>query len=154
MKLGVYIWKGGLYCISYLVSSASLSLCSTSKSNGVEVLGPPMERIPPCRSGPVGLGPIMAFLYNVHFNVFSVYNALERRTPARMGVVIAVCAGVWGRAAGLELGVDRWVLVICLGGWGGGVNGDVGVDVDVDVGRGGGSFFHASQAAPHRFPNL
>lgn len=67
----------------------------------------------------MGLGPIMAFLYNVHFNVFSVYNALERRTPARMGVVIAVCAGVWGRAAGLELGVDGWVLVICLGGWGG-----------------------------------
>jgi len=46
----------------------------------------------------LGLGllrtlPIMAFLYNVHFNVFSVYNALERRTPARMGVVIAsACA--------------------------------------------------------------
>lgn len=36
--------------------------------------------------------PILAFVYNAHFNVFSIYNSMETRSSSRMGIVIlAAC---------------------------------------------------------------
>eukprot|EP00667_Euglena_gracilis_P009974 EG_transcript_10153 len=37
--------------------------------------------------------PMLAFVYNAHFNVFSIYNSLESRSTPRMGlVIVAACA--------------------------------------------------------------
>eukprot|EP00667_Euglena_gracilis_P007395 EG_transcript_7468 len=38
--------------------------------------------------------PVVAFLYNAHFNVFSIHNSLERRTSVRMGLVITTACAI------------------------------------------------------------
>ena len=34
--------------------------------------------------------PVLAFAYNAHFNVFSIYNAMDQRAKPHMGTVITV----------------------------------------------------------------